>query len=155
MEGPPPKAPETMTLTAKGAKPGGAMPARNTCDGLDVPLALEWSGVPAGARELAILVEDPDAEGGTFVHWTAFGIDPKLKGGTGAPRGAEQGANSYGRAGWRGPCPPEGDEPHRYVFTIYALGKPSGLRTNAHPRKVRKALEGALARGTLTLRYGR
>ena len=154
MEGPPPEAPDTIKVTSEAADPGALMPPRYTCDGLNVPPPLAWSGVPEGARELAILMEDPDAKGGTFVHWTVYRIDPKLKAATGPPPGAQQGSNSFGRGGWSGPCPPPG-KPHRYVFTVYALGKPSGLAPNAHPRRARKAMEGALARGSLTLRYGR
>jgi Raf kinase inhibitor-like YbhB/YbcL family protein len=156
VEGQPPKAPETIKLTTSATKPGGLLPSRNSCDGLNVPPPLRWSGVPGRARELALLVEDPDAPGGTFVHWTVYGIPPGSKQPmVGPPSGAQQGANSFGRGGWSGPCPPKGDKPHRYVFTLYALARPSGLRPNAHPRKVRKEMEGALARGTLTVRFGR
>ena len=131
------------------------MSAEHTCDGLNVAPPLAWSGVPTATKEIAILVEDPDAPGGTFVHWTVYRISPRTKKASGPPSGSQEGTNSFGRGGWSGPCPPKGDDPHRYVFTIYALGKPSGLSPGAHPRKVREAMEGALAKGTLTLRYGR
>ena len=155
VEGPPPAAPERIKLTSSVAAPGGTIPAEHTCDGINLPPPLAWTGVPAGAKELAILVEDPDAPGGTFVHWTVYGISPGAKRAKGPPTGAEEGSNSFGRGGWSGPCPPKGDDPHRYVFTIYALADASGLKPGAHPRKVREAVEGALAKGTLTLRYGR
>ena len=115
--------------------------------------ALAWRGVPAGARELVLAVEDPDAPGGTFVHWTVFGIPPSARGLPAA--GVRQGENSGGGRGWTPPCPPRGDRPHRYVFGLYALRRPSGLRAGARPEAVRAALaSGALARGS-TSPWGR
>src|SRR5215217_5772412 len=140
VEGPPPSAPERIRLTSPAFAPGAAIPFRFTCDGEDVSPPLQWSGVPAEARSLALLLEDPDAPGGTFVHWTLFAIAPTataLREGQ-VPAGA-----------------PEGDEPHRYVFVLYGLRSALELDAGASPEQVRAAIaERAIARGELTARFG-
>jgi Raf kinase inhibitor-like YbhB/YbcL family protein len=112
--------------------------------------------VPPRARELALVVEDPDA--GRFVHWTVVGIAPterRLAEGR-VPPGAVETDNSFGKHGWGGPCPPKGDEPHRYVFALYATDAPLGHDERSSPDEVRRQLaEHGLARGLLTGRYGR
>ena len=158
VEGPPPSAPDRIRLTSPAFAPGAPIPQRFTCDGEDVSPPLEWSGVPAGTGSLALLVEDPDAGDGTFVHWTLFAIAPSD---TGVPEGelspgAREGENSFGDRGYGGPCPPEGDPPHRYVFTLYALRKPPELDAGASPGQVRAAIaDQAIARGRLTGRFER
>jgi len=158
VEGPPPSAPERIRLTSPAFAPGAAIPSRFTCDGEDVSPPLQWSGVPAEARSLALLLEDPDAPGGTFVHWTLFAIAPTataLREGQ-VPAGAREGENSFGDRGYGGPCPPEGDEPHRYVFVLYGLRSALELDAGASPEQVRAAIaERAIARGELTARFGR
>jgi Raf kinase inhibitor-like YbhB/YbcL family protein len=113
-------------------------------------------GIPDGARELALLVEDPDAD--RFRHWTLLAI-PRTEDGIAAgrpPRGAVETENGFDDRGWGGPCPPEGDRPHHYVFTLYALDAPLDIARDASPDEVRRAVgEHALARGTLTGRFGR
>jgi phosphatidylethanolamine-binding protein (PEBP) family uncharacterized protein len=92
------------------------------------------------------------------VHWTVFGLAPGTRGlpaGGRLPAGAASGANSAGGTGWTPPCPPPGDKPHRYVFTLYALRRPSGLRAGAEASAVRAALAAPLARGRLTGTYSR
>ena len=104
------------------------------------------------------MLEDPDAPGGTFVHWTVFDIprgDSGLRAGQ-VPAGAREGENSSGKRGYRGPCPPEQDRPHRYVFLVYALKSALGLDAGAPPADVRAAIgRAAIARGQLTGRFGR
>jgi Raf kinase inhibitor-like YbhB/YbcL family protein len=117
---------------------------------------LAWSGIPDRARELALLVDDPDAD--RFPHWTVLAIPPADDGiATGrTPRGAVETENGFGDRGWGGPCPPEGEPPHRYVFTLYALDATLELGGDASPDDVRRAVrDHALARGTLTGRFGR
>ena len=151
-----PEAARSMTVTSPAFRDGGSIPKRFTCDGDDRSPPLRWSGVPVGARELALVVEDPDAD--RFVHWTllriradAAGIDEGR-----APAGALQTENSFGKRGWGGPCPPEGDDPHRYVFALYASEVPLPLSEDSSPDDVRAALsDHALARGTLSGRFGR
>ena len=155
VSGPPPRAPEELRLTGSFTD-GGTIPRRFTCDGAGTSPPLSWSRVSARARSLALLVEDPDAPGGTFVHWTLWDIPRSanffVEGET--PKGARQGEASSGKTGWAPPCPPSGT--HRYVFTLYELSKPLGLEEGAGPEDVRAAVAKlAIARGTLTGRYGR
>jgi Raf kinase inhibitor-like YbhB/YbcL family protein len=146
-----PDAANSITLTSPAFRDGGTIPKRFSCDGDGASPALRWSGVPAGARELVLVVEDPDAD--RFVHWTVLGIPAKAIGipeGR-VPAGAVQTENSFGKRGWGGPCPPEGDDAHHYVFSLYATDARLGLGKEASPDDVRAALsEHALARGALT-----
>ena len=94
-------------------KDGARIPVKYTCDGRNVrPNVGAWA--PKGAREEAIVMTDPDAPGGTFVHWTHWGR-------------STDGRNSFGKTGYSGPCPPKGDKPHHYVITLYLLRAPLGL----------------------------
>lgn len=106
------------------------IPERHTCDGADISPALAWSGVPAGAKSLALIVDDPDAPDPaaprtTWVHWILYNIPPdvgSLAEGVAAkalPPGTLQGTNDWHRVGYGGPCPPVGK--HRYFFKLYAL----------------------------------
>ncbi|MFI5121008.1 MAG: YbhB/YbcL family Raf kinase inhibitor-like protein [Thermoanaerobaculia bacterium] len=112
-----------MTLSSSVFPAGGAIPKRHTCDGGDVSPPLSWSGVPAGTRSFALVVDDPDASG--FTHWLLFDIPAStaslaegLKSGT-LPPGAAEGSNDSGSIGYRGPCPPAGS--HHYSHRLYAL----------------------------------
>ena len=150
-----------MTLQSPAFRAGGDIPRRFTCDGRNVSPPLRWSGVPARARELALLVEDPDA--GNFVHWSLLALSPRARA-LAEPRGIQsqylpasvvQAKNGFGRAGWGGPCPPKGST-HSYVFTLYALRRPLGLGQGASPKRASAAIRAAaIAKGTLTGRYGR
>jgi Raf kinase inhibitor-like YbhB/YbcL family protein len=104
------------------------------------------------------VVEDPDAPGGTFVHWTLYDLAPAVTSlrEDEVPAGAREGENSFGDRGYGGPCPPGDDEPHRYVFLLYALRSPLGLEAGASPPDVRSAIgDRAIARGRVTGRFGR
>jgi len=151
-----PEAGGKLRLETPAFQEGGEIPTKFSCEGADVSPALAWRGVPPGARELALVMEDPDAGG--FVHWTVLGIEPetsRVREGQ-VPAGAVETENSFGERGWGGPCPPEGVEPHRYVFALYALRRRLGLGRDASPDEVREGLANAgLARGTLTGRFGR
>ncbi|MGW7382868.1 YbhB/YbcL family Raf kinase inhibitor-like protein [Streptomyces sp. NPDC054794] len=155
---PTPTAAHAVGVTSPAFTDGGTIPRRYTCDGEDVSPPLAFSGVPADTAALALLVEDPDAPHGTFTHWVAWGIDPHTTALTTGqtPPGATQGRNGFRKSGYGGPCPPKGDKPHRYVFSVYASDRPLGLAADATPDDVRRALSGhTLATGTLTGRYGR
>lgn len=148
----------TLKLTSSAFADGATIPRRYTCDGADSSPPLVWTKPPKAARELALLVEDPDAPNGTFVHWTVYGIAPRtvVIDVNQPPADAEEGENSFGKRGYSGPCPPKGDEPHRYVFTIYALRSTLKLAPGAKPADVRKAIaERAIARGQLVGRFKR
>jgi Raf kinase inhibitor-like YbhB/YbcL family protein len=151
-----PQAGAKLQLESPAFQQGADIPTKFSCDGADVSPALSWRSVPSGTRELALVMEDRDADG--FVHWTVLGIAPRttrVREGR-IPTGAVETENSFGDRGWGGPCPPEGDEPHRYVFALYALKRELGLGGGASPDEVREGLAAAgLARGTLTGRFGR
>ncbi len=111
--------------------PGGEIPSQYTCDGSDISPPLSWSGVPAGTASLVLVVEDPDAPGGTFRHWAAYDITPGSPGlaagyraGRPAPRLPEA-RNDFGTIGYRGPCPPPGGGVHHYHFALMALNRPT------------------------------
>ena len=103
-----------MKLTSGAFPDQGAIPVGFTCDGDDLSPSLDWSDVPDGTAELVLICEDPDAPGGTFVHWILWGIPPGTAGlAEGAvPPGTHQGRNGFGSVGYRGPCPPRGHGPH-------------------------------------------
>jgi Raf kinase inhibitor-like YbhB/YbcL family protein len=151
-----PEAPAGIAVRSSAFAEGATIPTRYTCDGDDDSPELSWSGVPSDAKELALVVDDPKA--GHYVHWTVVGIPPTV---TGAaedeePEGGTELANSAGDDDWMGPCPPEGDGVHDYLFAVYALDAPLGLADDATPDEVRTAIgEHALARGVLTGRFGR
>lgn len=102
---------------------GENIPQEYTCNGLELTPPLAWTGVPASAGSLALIMHDPDTEHGDFTHWVLWDIPPDTDGTAGDERNAQavSGANSLGRVGYSGPCPPLGDAPHRYVFELYAL----------------------------------
>jgi Raf kinase inhibitor-like YbhB/YbcL family protein len=134
---------------------GQSIPARFACDGKDVSPALVWVGVPAGAVELALAVEDPDAPGATFTHWLVFGLEPGSAGLASGAMPDGEGKNDFGDTGYGGPCPPGGEE-HEYVFRLLALDGRSGLKRGSD----RAAFDSAvgphlLAEARLTATYER
>jgi hypothetical protein len=135
-----------------------------TGDGADVSPPLHWSGVPQGAKELALIVEDTDAPRGAFTHWVAWGISPSR---TGLPEnvgktatvagldGMRQGLNDARGVGYKGPSPPPG-KVHHYRFTVYALKAALTLPASAGKGDLLAAMQGQiLAQGTLTGTYQR
>lgn len=134
----------------------GVIPSAYTCDGAGTSPPLEVGGVPPGTKSLALIVEDPDAPAGIWVHWVMWGIPPgtrEIAAGT-APPGAVQGTNDWKKRGWGGPCPPSGT--HRYVFRLFALNTVPALGSAAGKKELERAMEGhILARGELIGLYGR
>lgn len=113
----------TITVTSSAFAQGAAIPARYTCGGADVSPPLAWSGVPAGARSVALTMIDPDAPGRPFTHWVLFNLPAatsSLPAGGPFPEGVAEGRNDFGAVGYRGPCPPPG-RPHHYHVEVYAL----------------------------------
>jgi Raf kinase inhibitor-like YbhB/YbcL family protein len=149
---------DTIEVTSSAFEDDATIPMRFTCDGEDVSPPLSWSTVPADTEELIITVEDPDAPAGTFVHWIVAGIDPSTDGldAGEVPEGAVEGINDFGEPGYRGPCPPPGDDPHRYRFVVHATAEASGIGEQDAVDELREAIaERTNATGTLTARYGR
>jgi Raf kinase inhibitor-like YbhB/YbcL family protein len=133
---------------------GARLARRYTCDGAGEEPPVQAGRVPAGTSELVLVVSDPDAAGGAFVHVTRYGLSPRGDGSV--DHGGREGANSAGKDGWTPPCPPKGDDAHRYVWTVYALRDETGLAAGAEPAEVAAALrDGVLASGGITARYGR
>jgi len=151
-------APATVDVSSSALSEGEPIPVRYTCDGQDLSPPLEWR-VPDDTRELVVTMSDPDAPNGTFVHWVVFAIDASVaefRAGE-VPRGAQEATNDFDEAGYGGPCPPEGDPPHGYQFTVYALNDtPEGLEAGASAGQVLDAIACCVvARGTLTATYQR
>jgi Raf kinase inhibitor-like YbhB/YbcL family protein len=148
--------PASIDVHSSAFDAGGPIPRRFTCDGEEVSPPLSWDGVPDKAGALALVVDDPDAPGGTYVHWVVLDVDADADGVEVGemPSGGVPARNSAGRSGYTGPCPPGGR--HRYRFTVYALDAPTGLRAGADLRRALAAVRAhAVARGTLTGTYRR
>lgn len=134
--------------------PAGPIPVEHTCDGADVPVPLRYRGVPADAQEVVVVVDDPDAPGGTFVHWLLAGLPGSDGSIEEAPASAITGRNDFGGQGWDGPCPPPGDTPHTYRFRVLAFDRTLGLSPGFTIADLH-AGPNPVAEGTLTGTYGR
>lgn len=153
-----------LEVRTSAFRPGGAIPRKFTCDGEDVSPEISWSAAPEGARELALICDDPDAPGGTFTHWVIWGIPKSVSSlPEGIPAGdgvrslgsARQGTNGFRVRGWRGPCPPPG-KPHHYHFRVYALSDRIELPAGSAVERVREAMAGRIvAQGEVVGVYGR
>jgi Raf kinase inhibitor-like YbhB/YbcL family protein len=140
-----------MTLTSASFSNGGEIPRRCTCQGEDVSPPLAWSGVPAAARALALIVDDPDAPDPaaprmTYVHWVLYNLAaadgglPENVAPEALPGDARVGVNDWHRADYGGPCPPIGR--HRYFFKLYALDAPLPARDGATKAYLEEAMRG-------------
>lgn len=142
-----------LALTSPAFHAGGHIPSPFTCTGADLSPPLRWSHVPRRTRTFALRLDDPDAPGGTFTHWTAWNL-----GGASFTAGARfrfEGTNSFGRIGYSGPCPPSGSV-HHYVFRLYALNARLTLKRGATPAQFSTALRGhVVATARLVALYGR
>jgi hypothetical protein len=162
----------TFKLESPGIKPGATLTDAQVfngvgCSGKNLSPALRWSGAPAGTKSFAVTLYDPDAPTGSgWWHWVVFNIPAgttSLAEGAGTPDGAKlpagsvQGRTDFGAPGFGGACPPQGDKPHRYIFTVYAL-KTAKLEmpADASPAAVGGMIHAnALGAATLTAKYGR
>jgi hypothetical protein len=146
---------QAMNLTSISFQ-GGQIPAKFTCNGAGISPQLAWTVPPAGTASFALIVTDPDAPRGTFVHWVLYDLPAGARAlPEGLPNqgqltdGARQGRNDFGAIGYGGPCPP-GHLPHHYVFTLYALNAKLNLPVGATRAQVEAALQGhTLARSEL------
>lgn len=151
----------TFRFTSEAFREGGSIPGRHTCDGADASPPLAWSGAPEGTVAFALVVDDPDAPGGTWIHWVAYDLPPSARGLAEGIAPAEtlsggglQGRNSWGRFGYGGPCPPSGT--HRYVFRLYAVDRRLDLPAGATVERLREAMrDRILAEAALMGRYRR
>jgi Raf kinase inhibitor-like YbhB/YbcL family protein len=151
-----------VQLKASAFTAGAEIPEQFTCDGSNISPALTWSAPPEGTQSFALIMDDPDAPGRTWVHWVLFdlpaterelpeGVQPK---GT-LPSGAQHGRNDFGKAGYGGPCPPPGPA-HRYYFRLYALDTELHLRAGATRAQIDRSIRGhILAHAELMGRYRR
>lgn len=151
-----------LELKSTAFKPGGEIPKKFTCDGPDASPALTWNDPPAGTQSFTLIMDDPDAPGGTWVHWVVY----DLPAGTrelpeGVPKvgeiqgGGRQGRNDFPKIGYGGPCPPPG-KPHHYFFKLYALDAKLNLKAGATKRDVEQAMKGhILTQAELMGLYGR
>lgn len=132
----------TMHLTSTTFEHNSIIPSKYTCDGDNISPALAWSGVPADAKSLALIVDDPDAPDGLWVHWLMWDISASETGiaENSIPKDAVQGINSGGKAEYAGPCPP--DHEHRYFFKLYALDIELDLPTTTDKEELEEAMVG-------------
>ena len=142
----PDRSPATLSVISAAFADGATIPRRYTCAGAGDAPPLRWTGVPRAAKAVALTVEDPDAPGGTYVHWVVVDLAP----GDGSVAGRDLPAGAHELHGWTPPCPPKGDAAHRYVFTVSALRKTLGAGAD-----VRAIAGAALAHGVLVGRFSR
>ena len=131
-----------MEISSTQFTNNGKFPVKYTCDGQDINPPLAFSGTPEEMQSLVLIVDDPDAPSGTWVHWTVFNIDPKtteIKENS-VPQKAIEGLTSYDTQGYKGPCPPSGT--HRYFFKIYALDTILELDKTAKFSDIEQKMEG-------------
>jgi Raf kinase inhibitor-like YbhB/YbcL family protein len=151
----------TIQISSPAFDNGGMIPEQYTCDGENISPPLSWEPVPEGTQSIALIMDDPDAPGGTFVHWVVYDLPPdvqelpeNLPRDKRFPIGGEQGINSTDQLGYVGPCPPSGA--HRFFFKVYALDEKLNLPAGETKSKLLKAMEGhILAQGQLMGRYRR
>jgi Raf kinase inhibitor-like YbhB/YbcL family protein len=150
-----------FAITSTAFKEGEMIPQKYTCDGQNISPPLKWESIPAQTKSLALIVDDPDAPAGIWVHWVIFNIPPTA---TGLPEnvptktsladGSVQGKNDSREIGYDGPCPPGGT--HRYYFKLYALDTMLKLSSGVTKPELLKAMEGHIvAQAQLMGRYSR
>lgn len=152
----------SIQITSAAFADGQPIPQKYSCQGDDMSPPLQWANIPANAKSLALIADDPDAPVGTWVHWilydlpaTATGLSENIPQLQQLPDGAKQGTNDFHRPGYGGPCPPPG-KPHRYFFKLYALDAMLNLKPGATKRDLLKAMDGhVLAEGRLMGTYQR
>jgi Raf kinase inhibitor-like YbhB/YbcL family protein len=143
-----------MKISSLSFQNGGSIPLKFSHEGGNANPSLKIEGVPARAKSLALIVDDPDAPSGLFTHWLIWNIDPKTTSipENSAPKGATQGTNDFGEASYGGPQPPSGT--HRYYFKMFALDQMLQLAAGAKRRELEKAMKGhVIAQAEVMGRY--
>lgn len=151
-----------LSLRSSAFSEGGTVPTAHTCDGPNTSPPLAWSDAPKGTKSFALIMDDPDAPVGTWVHWVLYNIPPQettlpqgMETSDTLPSGAQQGLNDFRKSGYGGPCPPKGPA-HRYFFKLYALDTTLTLAPHASKADLEKAMQGhILAQTQLMGRYSR
>lgn len=151
--------PDSITVTSPAFREGAQIPVRFACEeegGQGKTPPLRWSVASTGVAAQALIIDDPDAPGGAYVHWVLFNIDATtnemLEGAI--PPHAEQAQNTAGKTGYSPPCPPKGEQ-HRYRFTVYALDRRVPLPNGAKLNKVLSEIaQRTVARGRMTVGFG-
>jgi hypothetical protein len=140
--------PMALALKSTAFAPGAEIPKKHSCEAADVSPALEWSGSPARTVSFALIMDDPDAPAGTWVHWVLWNLTASAHGLPEAVAkqdqlvdGMRQGRNSFRKIGYNGPCPPPG-KPHRYFFRLYALDEKLELAPGASSSDLQQAMKG-------------
>jgi Raf kinase inhibitor-like YbhB/YbcL family protein len=142
-----------FTISSTAFADGAAIPAQFTCDGPGQPPPLNWTEPPEGTKSLALIVDDPDAPGGTFRHWGAFSIPADARSLNGS---IAQAVNDFGQPGYGPPCPPKGSGVHRYRFRLLALSVDRLGLSNPKVRQLEvEAAKHAIGEARLTGTYGR
>jgi len=137
-----------FALTSPNFRNNQPMPAKHSCEGADASPALKWEGAPAGTKSFALICDDPDAPGGSWVHWVIYEIPANTKelpegvAKSDAAAGARQGMNDFGKVGYGGPCPPRGHGVHHYHFRLYALDTDLNLAARVTRRQLEAAMKG-------------
>ena len=148
---------ESITVTSREFSENAAIAVDHSCDGKDTIPPITWSSPPAATKSIAIIVDDPDAPGGTFTHFIAYAIAPdthEIKSGAEPGPPARIGKNDFGAVRYNGPCPPQGEE-HRYRFQVYALDVALAIPEGAGRSDLDAAMSGhVLAKGVLTGIFG-
>jgi len=138
----------TLKISSSAFSQNGPIPANYTCDGSDVNPPLAFGNVPSFAETLALIVDDPDAPAGTWVHWVVWNIAAGTTGisENSCPEGAVQGMTDFRKRGYGGPCPPRGT--HRYFFKLYALDVSLSLDQNSTKAQLERAMQGHIVAQT-------
>ena len=139
----------TLVISSTAFSSGASIPVQYTCSGTDISPPLQWSGAPEGTQSFVLIVDDPDAPGGTWVHWVLFNIPATTSSlgegvspGGALPAGSVEGKNDWGREQYGGPCPPSGT--HRYYFKLYALDTTLNLAARPEKQDVEQAMSGRI-----------
>ena len=134
--------PKQMTITSPQFEDKGAIPSKYTCDGDNINPPLAFNNIPVDSRSLALVVEDPDAPGKTWIHWIVFNINPTITfiDAKSVPSRSTEGVTDFGKVGYGGPCPPNGT--HRYHFKLYALDTTLDQTEDITRNELTKAMEG-------------
>jgi Raf kinase inhibitor-like YbhB/YbcL family protein len=141
-----------MDISTPAFQDHGSIPQKYTCQGEDVSPALRISDVPQGTKSFALIVDDPDAPSGIFVHWVAWNIPGNTQEIEEGKSLGNQGRNDFGQEGYRGPCPPKG-KAHHYHFKMYALDTTLKLHPQASKLELEDAMKGHILATSLIIGF--